>query len=87
MAQGQSTTIISMIQWIRTSRLSTKNSLTGGENLDAHLHGLAHGELERRRRDHPLPLQLRRRLKQEGAGVRGLGRLKRVSPVGIGAIF
>ena len=30
MAQGRSTKIISMIKWIRTSRLSTKNSLSGG---------------------------------------------------------
>ena len=28
MAQGRSTQIISMIKWIRTSRLSTKNSLS-----------------------------------------------------------
>jgi len=28
MAQGRSTKIISMIQWIRTSRLSIKNSLS-----------------------------------------------------------
>ena len=30
MAQGRSTKIISMIQWIRTSRLSIKNSLSRG---------------------------------------------------------
>ena len=30
MAQGRSTKIISMIEWIRTSRLSIKNSLTHG---------------------------------------------------------
>ena len=29
MAQGRSTKIITMIQWIRTSRLSIKNSLSG----------------------------------------------------------
>ena len=30
MAQGRSTKIISMIQWIRSSRLSIKNSLSSG---------------------------------------------------------
>jgi len=30
MAQGRSTNIISMIEWIRTSRLSIKNSLSRG---------------------------------------------------------
>ena len=29
MAQGRSTEIISMIEWIRTNRLSMKNSLPG----------------------------------------------------------
>jgi hypothetical protein len=29
MAQGRSSQIISMIQWIRTTRLSMKNSLSG----------------------------------------------------------
>jgi len=29
MAQGRSTKIISMIEWIRTSRLSIKKSLSG----------------------------------------------------------
>jgi len=29
MAQGRSSKIISMVQWIRTSRLSIKNSLSG----------------------------------------------------------
>ena len=34
MAQGRSTRIISMIKWIRTSRLSIKNSLCWLGNLD-----------------------------------------------------
>ena len=33
MAQGQSTKIISMIKWIRTSRLSMKNSVSVNEEL------------------------------------------------------
>ena len=32
MAQGRSTNILSMIKWIRTSRLSTKTSLPGRSN-------------------------------------------------------
>jgi len=31
MVHGRSTKIISMIKWIRTSRLSVKNSLSGGQ--------------------------------------------------------
>ena len=34
MAQGGSTKIISMIKWIRTSRLSIKNSLSGAEGKE-----------------------------------------------------
>jgi hypothetical protein len=33
MAQGRSTTTISMIEWIRTSRFSTKNSLSLSRRL------------------------------------------------------
>ena len=33
MAQGRSTKTISMIEWIRTSRLSIKNSLLRGRGL------------------------------------------------------
>ena len=32
MAQGRSTEIITMIKWIRTSRLSIKNSLSGSHH-------------------------------------------------------
>ena len=39
MAQGLSTKIISMIKWIRTSRLSIKNSLSLGCGVD---HGVPH---------------------------------------------
>jgi len=35
MAQGRSTKIISMIKWIRTSRLSIKNSLSVGVQVEA----------------------------------------------------
>ena len=35
MVQGRSTEIISMIKWIRTSWLSTKNSLSGGGRVHA----------------------------------------------------
>ena len=39
MAQGRSTKIISMIRWIRTSRLSIKKSLSGLRRVLAHLDG------------------------------------------------
>ena len=38
MAQGRSTKIISMIQWIRTSRLSIKNSPFSPARSGLHLH-------------------------------------------------
>ena len=34
MAQGRSSKIISMMKWVRTSRLSTKNCLSGGWGLE-----------------------------------------------------
>jgi len=42
MAQGRSTKIISMIKWIRTSRLSIKSSLSDREAMAARLQGLAY---------------------------------------------
>ena len=53
MAQARSTKSISMIEWIRTTRLSIKNSPSGGRCDDAHLRSPAH---------HPLgirPLQVK----------------------------
>ena len=39
MAQRRSTKIISMIKWIRTSRLPIQNSISGGQRVDERLEG------------------------------------------------
>ena len=49
-AQGRSTTIISMIQWTRTSRLSIKISLSGAQvahSGDAEVEGFTNGSASR----------------------------------------
>ena len=46
MAQGRSTEIISMIKWIRTSRLSIQNSLSGQVVSDDRLSLMHSEELE-----------------------------------------
>ena len=42
MAQGRSTKIISMIKWIRTSRLSIKNSLSVSPEWGSYLVAMVH---------------------------------------------
>ena len=65
MAQGRSTKNISMIKWIRTSRLSIKNSLSAGSDLDVKAHRLVHIVL--------LPLDLEPEVQGLRFMVHGLG--------------